>query len=89
MSFLRVLSRGVKPVDRERFPANKVVRIVQEQGYPNFTLYNHTTLWQRLNAKDPKKNFGRTGDYANSWVWYKSWLDRVLLHCEEQGDTYR
>lgn len=79
----------MKEVDKARFPATQIVRLVQERGYPNFSMYNHSQLWNRLDAKSPEKKFGRQGDYANSWVWYRTWLDRVLLHCEEQGDEYR
>ena len=78
----------MKEVDKQRFTASQIVNLVREQGYPNFSMHNHTQLWKRLDAKVPEKKFGRVGDYANSWVWYKSWLERVLVHCNEQGDEY-
>lgn len=79
----------MKEVDKERFTAGRIVEIVQERGFPNFSMYNHTQLWRRLDGKNPDNKFGKVGDYANSWVWYKTWLDRVILHCEEQNDLYR
>lgn len=78
----------IKEVDKQRFTAIQIVNHTQAQGYPDFSMHHHTQLWRRLDAKNLDKKFGRQGDYANSWVWYKSWLDRVLVHCNEQGDEY-
>jgi len=78
----------MKEVDKQRFTASQIVAHAQAKGYPNFSMHNHTQLWKRLDAKNPIKKFGRQGDYAGSWVWYKSWLDRVLVHCNERGEEY-
>lgn len=79
----------LKEVDKERFTATEVLRIVQGSGFPGFGMSAHTRLWQRLEAKDPTKGLGRTGDYQNTWVWYQTWVDRVIEHCTATGDRYR
>lgn len=79
----------LKEIDKERFTAKEVVRIVQDAGFREFGISAHTRLWQRLDGKDPQKGFGRTGDYQNTWVWYQTWVDRVIEHCRAAGDQYR
>ena len=79
----------LKEVERNRFTATQVVRLMNENGYPRFRIGDHTRLWQELGAKNPGRGFGREGDYRNTWVWYDRWVERVRAHCEEQGDRYR
>lgn len=78
----------LKEVDKRRFTASQIVRAMREEGFPKFTQHHHTVLWQELDAKNPAKSFGRTGDYPNTWVWYESWLARVRAHCQEHADRY-
>jgi Domain of unknown function (DUF3644) len=77
-----------KEVDRIRYTPTQVVSRINESGFPNFRQQNHTRLWQSLDAKNPGDGWGTEGDYGN-WVWYDRWLERVRVHCEEQGDTYK
>lgn len=79
----------LKEVDKVRFTATQVIAAVQESGFPNFRMNNHTRLWQTLAAKRDGTPYGKPGDYSNSWVWFDNWVDRVREHCEEQGDRYR
>jgi hypothetical protein len=79
----------LKEVDKRRCTAMQLVELMRAEGYPRFSQQSHTNLWQSLDAKDPAKGFGRTGDYRNTWVWYDSWLARVRAHCQEQGDRYK
>lgn len=85
----REISRVLlKEVDKARYTATQVVERIRAEGFPRFTQTAHTTLWRTLVAKDPAKGFGRPGDYANTWVWFDSWLARVRAHCQEQGARY-
>lgn len=74
----------IKETDKKRFTATQIVETMQAEGYPRFNTAAHTRLWKSLDAKNPKKQFGRQGDYKNTWVWYENWLERVRVHCEEQ-----
>ena len=78
-----------KLVNRKRYPPGKVVEKVQAAGYPNFGMYQHTQLWKQLDARKEGKGYGCVGDYGNAWVWFDSWIDVVLRHCEEQGTPYK
>lgn len=79
----------VKEVERNRFTASQVIRLMNENGFPNFGQYAHTQLWRELDGKNPGHGYGRPGDYPGTWVWYDRWVERVRAHCEEQGDRYR
>lgn len=79
----------LKEVDRARFTATQIRDTINETGFPNFTMGDHTKLWKKLNAKRQGTPFGKVGDYQNSWVWFDSWLEQVRTHCEENGDKYR
>jgi hypothetical protein len=76
--------------DREpaKFKPMQIVNLVKERGFPQFTIAEHTTLWQELDAKNPAKGYG-TLLSDGAWYWYQRWLDRVLQHCEEAADRYR
>jgi hypothetical protein len=79
----------LKEVDKVRYPASQIVQRIQDGGFPNFTMGDHTKLWKKLNAKRDGTPFGKVGDYKNSWVWFETWLEQVRTHCEESGDKYR
>ncbi|WP_342212486.1 DUF3644 domain-containing protein, partial [Roseibium sediminis] len=78
----------LKEVDKTRYTPTQVVARINGSGYPNFSLLDHTRLWQSLNAKREKSPYGKEGDYKNSWVWFDNWIDRVREHCAENGDRY-
>lgn len=78
----------LKLVDKRRYTSSEVVRTIQAEGFPRFTMHWHTQLCRTLSAKDPAKGFGRQGDYAKTWVWFDNWLERVRAHCQEHVDRY-
>ncbi|MGC2305139.1 MAG: DUF3644 domain-containing protein [Candidatus Binatus sp.] len=76
--------------DREptKFKPMQIVNLVKERGFPRFTIADHARLWQDLDAKNPGKGYG-TLLSDGAWYWYQRWLDRVIQHCDEAGDSYR
>jgi len=79
----------LKEVDKHRYTATEVVKLMRAEGFPKFNMPAHTKLWKELNAKNPALGYGRKGDYKNTWVWYDKWIDRVRAHCQEQSDRYQ
>jgi hypothetical protein len=61
---------------------------MKAEGFPRFNQAHHTALWKELDARQPDKRFGKPGDYANTWVWFDSWLARVRAHCQENAPRY-
>jgi Protein of unknown function (DUF3644) len=78
----------LKEVDKRRYTATQIIKLMRAEGFPRFQQHNHTTLWQELDAKNPTKGFGRPGDYPNTWIWYDSWVARVRAHCQEHAERY-
>ncbi|MEL7528367.1 MAG: DUF3644 domain-containing protein [Pseudomonadota bacterium] len=78
-----------KDRDRDRYTTMQVLRVVQDRGFPRFSVYNHTKLFQQLDAKNPGKGYGRKGDYKNTWVWFDRWIERVIEFCEAEGDRFK
>jgi hypothetical protein len=79
----------IKEVNKPRYIAKQICKVMQDSGYPRFALQDHTKLWKQLDAKKPAKSFGCQGDYRNTWVWNESWVERVRKHCEESGERYK
>ena len=78
----------LKEVNKKRHIATQVIEKARANGYPRFSMHHHTELWKRLEAKDPAKGYGRKGDYKGTWVWFDSWINRVMEHCKENADRY-
>ena len=79
----------LKEVEKQRYTAKQVYKMMQAEGFPKFNQHAHTVLWKELKAKDPAQGYGREGDYLGMWVWYDRWIERVRAHCQEQGDRYK
>lgn len=79
----------LKEVNKKRYTPKQVVEMMQAEGYPAFTQYHHTQLWESLDAKDPANGFGCAGDYKGTWVWFDAWIARVRARCQEQGERYK
>jgi hypothetical protein len=76
-------------VARTRYTRAQVIGKIREAGFSNFGPHQHTQLARRLDARNPGKGYGTPGDYANTWVWYDRWIERVLEECGDKGDIYR
>ena len=77
-----------KEVVKTAYTATAVVDRMKADGYPNFTSNAHVRLWKALDAKDPKKGFGKPGTYKGNWEWFDSWIARVREHCAEHVARY-
>lgn len=76
-----------KHAEKPKYKPKQIVAMMKEGGFPRFTVTDHSNLWNELEAKDPKRQFGvalREGD----WWWYENWVERVRAHCEENRKKY-
>lgn len=60
--------------------------MMQDEGYPRFTMHRHTQLWKKMDAKNPGKGYGVLVGYT--WYWYDRWVDEVRKHCEDNKASY-
>jgi len=77
----------LKETEKTKYKPAMIVEKIREEGYPNFSMHSHTTLWQQLDAKDPAKGYGVTMS-DGQWYWYERWLERVREHCQENEQEY-
>tara|TARA_R110002072_G_scaffold158989_4_gene310082 strand:+ start:22566 stop:23549 length:984 start_codon:yes stop_codon:yes gene_type:complete len=77
----------IKETDRDKFIPSQIVKIMNNQGFVNFSMHDHTTLWQTKDAKNPAKGYG-VNVASKYWHWYQSWVDIVLDHCNQNRQKY-
>ena len=77
----------IKETEKNKYLPMQIVNIIKNEGYPNFSIHNHTILWQSLDAKNQGKGYG-TLVADKTWHWYERWVDVVREHCRANADTY-
>ena len=77
----------VKETERKKYLPSQIVEMLQAEGYPKFTMHEHTKLWKTHNAKDGRTKFGV--QIINVWYWYERWLDYVKAYCKENGTKFK
>lgn len=76
----------IKEKERKKHLPSNIVDSMKAKGYPNFNMYNHTSLWKQKDGKNPNKNYGVNVEGA--WYWYDSWIKEVEKHCAENKGKY-
>jgi len=77
-----------KDREHDKLKPSQVVQLMNDEGFINFSMHQHTKLWQSIGAKEEGKSFGVLLS-DNQWYWYNSWVERVREHCNEHADIYR
>jgi Protein of unknown function (DUF3644) len=77
----------IKETERLKFRPTTIVNTVRKEGYPRFSMHDHTALWHSMDAKNPGKGFGTSVE--GSWFWYQSWLDQVREHCKANIEQFK
>lgn len=78
----------VKEIDKKKYLPSQIVSILKKEGYKKFNMQDHTTLWKKLDAKNPSLGYGiMVAD--KSWYYYESWIDVIRKHCVESGEKYK
>jgi len=78
----------LKEVEKKKYLPKEIVKQMKDEGWDKFTIYKHTKLWQKLDAKNPAKGYGSVV-VGKTWCWYEPWLNRVREECEKQPHLYR
>lgn len=76
----------IKEAERPKHLPSGIVKLMKEEGYPRFTMHDHTTLWHSADAKNPAKGFGVM--VQKTWYWYDSWVEEVRRHCQQNAAKY-
>lgn len=76
----------IKETERPKHLPKGVVEMMKMEGYKNFSIYAHTSLWQQMDAKSPAKGFGV--QVQDAWYWYDNWVEEVRKHCYTNASQY-
>jgi len=77
----------LKEAERKKYRRRDILKMMSEEGYPNFGPNDHTQLWKKLDAKNPAKGYGAEV-VPGLWLWYDRWVEVVRRHCEENALLY-
>jgi hypothetical protein len=75
-------------IEKAKYLPKEIVTKMQEEGFDNFSMHDHTLLWKRLGAKDPNRGYG-IESLGGRWGWYENWLQRVREECEQHPEQYQ
>ena len=76
----------LKEVERPKHLPGEIVSLMQDEGYPKFTMHQHTQLWKELDARNPGKGYGAL--VSKTWYWYDRWVERVREHCSSNAQRF-
>jgi len=62
--------------EREKFLPTQVKQKIQEAGFRNFGIHQHTQFWKEHDGKNPNKGFGT--QIVKTWYWYQNWIDYII-----------
>jgi hypothetical protein len=79
---------AMKEVEKKKYLPSEIVRLMKAEGWDGFTMDGHTTLWKKLDAKNPAKGYGAIA-VGKTWCWYEKWLTRVREECQKNPEKYR
>jgi len=72
----------VKEKEKIKYKPKQIVEIMKSEGFPSFTMKQHTNLWKFMDAKNPIHQYGvEMSD--KQWYWYERWVSAVRQHCRE------
>ena len=74
----------LKETEKEKFLPKQIVGLMNNKGYTKFNFYQHTKLWKKKDAKNPKFNYGH--EVCNHW--YSNWLKIVEEYCEQNSEQF-
>ncbi|MFZ2167281.1 MAG: DUF3644 domain-containing protein [Minisyncoccia bacterium] len=63
-------------VEKPKVLASQIVKQVQQAGFKNFRMHEHTTFWKKHDGKNPNKGFGT--EVVKAWYWYENWAPFII-----------
>jgi len=75
-----------KDVEKPKTAATQIVNMMRAEGYPKFTMAQHTALWKSEDGKNPGKGYGIK--LGSQWWWYDRWIEVVRKHCQTNAAQY-
>lgn len=77
----------IKETERPKHLPSRIVKLMKNEGYEQFSMHNHTQLWKAKDAKNLGRGYGV--EVEKAWYWYDSWVDVVRHHCKSHQAKYK
>jgi hypothetical protein len=77
----------IKETERPKLRPKTIVDTLKKEGFPKFTIHQHTLLWQNKDAKNPSKGLGTSVE--GNWFWYETWLEYVREYCNANALQFK
>jgi hypothetical protein len=71
----------VKETEKVKYRPGQIVAMMKAEGFPGFTMHEHTELWKSLDAKREPGKFG-IFVAETTWLWYPAWIEEVRRFCK-------
>lgn len=69
----------IKEREKVKYLPNAIVKMMKNEGYSNFNMYEFVTCWKKANAKNnPMYGAQVAGD---KWYWYEAFIPIVREYC--------
>jgi hypothetical protein len=78
----------VKETEKVKYRPGQIVAMMKADGFPGFTMHEHTELWKRLDAKREPGKFGILVA-ETTWLWYPAWIEEVRRFCKANEARFR
>lgn len=75
----------IKESEKKKYLPTQIVKIMQAEGYVNFTIKTHTDLWQN-NGNSLKNSMYGNLVAGKQWFWYESWVNYVREYCKANAE---
>jgi len=76
----------IKEKEIKKYLPTQIWKLMREKGYDKFGPHQHSTLWNKLEAKQAGKGYGV--EIEKAWYWYDKWVKVVEKHCIENAKLY-
>ena len=76
----------IKETERPKHLPKGIVEMMKKEGHKDFSMHAHTSLWQKMDAKNVANGFGV--QVQSLWYWYDSWVEEVRKHCRTNSSKY-
>lgn len=68
--------------EKPKLLAGEVVSRVQNAGFKNFRVHEHTIFWKKHDGKNPSKGFGYNVA-GKFWYWYENWVTYIITELKK------
>jgi hypothetical protein len=77
----------IKETERDKCLPAQIVKLMQAEGFPGFSIHAHTQLWKANDAKNPKHGYGT--EVVDKWYWYAKWVNEVRNYCQKNSGKFQ